>query len=45
MELARHAQQIGADAIIAITPYFWHPTIESLYDYFVRLGTSIDLRF
>jgi len=43
MELARHAQQIGADAIIAITPYFWHPTVESLYDYFVRLGTSIDL--
>ena len=43
MELARHAQQIGADAIIAITPYFWHPTVESLYDYFVCLGTSIDL--
>jgi 4-hydroxy-tetrahydrodipicolinate synthase len=43
MELARHAQQIGADAIIAITPYFWKPTSEGLYDYFVRLGTSIDL--
>jgi dihydrodipicolinate synthase/N-acetylneuraminate lyase len=43
MDLARHAQAIGADAIIAITPYFWHPTVESLYDYFVRLGTSIDL--
>ena len=25
MELARHAQQIGADAMIAITPYFWNP--------------------
>ena len=43
MELARHAQQIGADAIIAITPYFWLPTIDAIYDYFVRLGTSIDL--
>jgi len=43
MELARHAQRIGADAIIAITPYFWKPTSEGLYDYFVRLGTSIDL--
>ena len=43
MELARHAKKISADAIIAITPYFWHPTIESLYDYFVRLGTEIDL--
>jgi 4-hydroxy-tetrahydrodipicolinate synthase len=43
MELARHAHKIGADAIIAITPYFWNPTIEGIYDYFVRLGTSIDL--
>ncbi len=43
MELARHAQQIGADAIIAITPYFWSPTSDALYDYFVRLGTSVDL--
>jgi len=43
MELARHAQRIGADAIIAITPYFWLPTIDAIYDYFVRLGTSIDL--
>ena len=43
MELARHARKIGADAIIAITPYFWKPSPEALYEYFVRLGTSIDL--
>jgi 4-hydroxy-tetrahydrodipicolinate synthase len=43
MDLARHAQKIGADAIIAITPYFWNPTKEAIYDHFVRLGTSIDL--
>ena len=43
MELARHAQQIGADAIIAITPYFWSPTPDALYDYFVGLGTSTGL--
>ncbi len=43
MELARHAQRIGADAIIAITPYFWAPTVDAIYDYFVRLGTSVDL--
>jgi 4-hydroxy-tetrahydrodipicolinate synthase len=43
MALARHAQKIGADAIIAITPYFWNPSAEALYDYFLRLGTSIDL--
>ena len=43
MALARHAQQIGADAIIAITPYFWNPTANAIYDYFVRLGASVDL--
>jgi 4-hydroxy-tetrahydrodipicolinate synthase len=43
MMLARHARQIGADAIIAITPYFWRPAPEAIYDYFVALGTSVDL--
>ncbi|MDP1716733.1 MAG: dihydrodipicolinate synthase family protein, partial [Burkholderiales bacterium] len=43
MDLARHAQQIGADAILAITPYFWNPSPQALYDYFVRIGTAIDL--
>src|ERR1700693_4555190 len=43
MDLAQHAQQIGADAIIAITPYFWNPSQDALYDFYVRLGTSVDL--
>ena len=42
-DLARHAQKSGADAIIAITPYFWKYPPEAIYDHFVRLGTSIDL--
>jgi 4-hydroxy-tetrahydrodipicolinate synthase len=43
MELARHAQAIGADGILAVTPYFWNPALEAIHDYFVRIGTSIDL--
>ena len=43
LALARHAQQIGADAILAITPYFWNPSPQALYDYFVQVGTSVDL--
>jgi 4-hydroxy-tetrahydrodipicolinate synthase len=43
LALARHAQDIGADGILAITPYFWNPSLEAIYDYFVRLATSIDL--
>jgi 4-hydroxy-tetrahydrodipicolinate synthase len=43
MELARHAQDIGADGILAITPYFWTPSREAIHAYFVRLCSSIDL--
>jgi dihydrodipicolinate synthase/N-acetylneuraminate lyase len=43
MALARHAQDIGADGILAITPYFWTPTLEGIEAYFLRLCTSIDL--
>src|SRR5499433_2394497 len=43
MALAQHAQKIGADGILAITPYFWTPTGEAIHDYFVRLCTSIDM--
>src|SRR6266545_4436987 len=43
MELAQHAQRIGADGILAITPYFWTPTRDAIHDYFVRLSTAIDL--
>jgi 4-hydroxy-tetrahydrodipicolinate synthase len=43
MELAQHAQEIGADAIIAITPYFWNPSPQAIYDHYVRLGTAVDL--
>ncbi len=43
--LARHAQEIGADGILAITPYFWTPTREAIYDYFVRLCGAVELQF
>jgi len=43
MELARHAQKIGADGILAITPYFWAPSLEAIYVYFARLCSSVDI--
>ncbi|MGZ8229897.1 MAG: dihydrodipicolinate synthase family protein [Burkholderiales bacterium] len=43
LELARHAQKAGADCLIAITPYFWRVSPQDIYDYFVWLGTSVDL--
>ena len=41
--LARHAQDIGADGILAITPYVWNPSLQAIEAYFVRLCSSIDL--
>jgi 4-hydroxy-tetrahydrodipicolinate synthase len=43
MELARHAQAIGADGILAITPYFWNPSLEAIEAYFLELCRSIEL--
>jgi dihydrodipicolinate synthase/N-acetylneuraminate lyase len=43
MELAQHAQKIGADGILAITPYFWNPSLEAIETYFVALCGSVEL--
>ena len=43
MELARHAQKIGADGILAITPYFWTPSLPAIEAYFVHLCSAIEL--
>jgi 4-hydroxy-tetrahydrodipicolinate synthase len=43
IDLVRHAQAIGADAIIAITPYFWNPSPAAIHDWFMRLGREVDL--
>jgi len=45
LDLAQHAQKIGAEAVISITPYFWNPSAEAIIHHFVRLGTSIDIPF
>ena len=41
--LARHAEKIGADGLLVITPYFWAPTRKSIYDYFVRVCSSVGI--
>lgn len=41
--LAKHAEQTGADAVIAISPYCRRPTHEEMFDAVVRIGTSVGL--
>ena len=43
MELAQHAQAIGADGILAITPYFWNPSLQAIEAYFMTLCSAIEL--
>ncbi len=43
IDIARHAERIGADAVLAISPYVRRPTQEEIYDSVVRLGTATKL--
>jgi 4-hydroxy-tetrahydrodipicolinate synthase len=43
IELARHAQKAGADAVLVVTPYYNKPTQEGLYRHFKAINDSIDI--
>ena len=45
VDLARHAEQIGADCVIAIAPYYWKPTQEALYQHFATIMEATALPF
>jgi 4-hydroxy-tetrahydrodipicolinate synthase len=43
IELAREMRDLGADAILSVTPYYNRPTQEGLYQHFRAVAESIDL--
>ncbi|MDG7000796.1 MAG: dihydrodipicolinate synthase family protein [Nitrososphaerota archaeon] len=43
VRLAKHAEDVGADAVISIVPYHWHPNQEGIYAHFQKLSSSIDI--
>ena len=45
MDLARHAEKIGADCVIAIAPYYWKPSQEGIYEHFAAIMSATDLPF
>lgn len=45
IQLARHAEKIGADSIMAIAPYYWKPPAEGLYEHFAEIMQATDLPF
>ena len=45
IDLARHAEKIGADCITAIAPYYWKPTQDALYEHFSAIISATALPF
>ena len=43
LDLARHAQKIGADMILTISPYCRRPSQNEIFKSIVRIGTHTDL--
>ena len=41
--LAKHAQDIGADAVSAVAPYYYRYDAESLANFYTALGASLNL--
>ncbi len=45
VDLARHSEKVGADAIICISPYYWPVPEEALFDHFMKVATATPLPF
>jgi 4-hydroxy-tetrahydrodipicolinate synthase len=43
IELARHAEKSGADAVLVVTPYYNKPTQEGLYQHFKAINDAIGI--
>ena len=44
-QLARHAAQAGAAAVVAATPYYWTPPAGMLLEHFTQIGRSAGIPF
>jgi 4-hydroxy-tetrahydrodipicolinate synthase len=45
IELTQHAEKAGADAVVAIAPYYWKPTQDQIYEHFAAIMSSTGLPF
>ena len=43
IDLARHAEKSGADAVLVVTPYYNKPTQEGLYRHFKAINDSVGI--
>jgi 4-hydroxy-tetrahydrodipicolinate synthase len=43
LALTRHAKEVGADAVLSITPYYNKPTQRGMIEHFTRIATEVDI--
>ncbi len=43
LDLARHAEKIGADAVASLTPFYYHPGDDAIIDYYRNLSLATKL--
>jgi len=43
VEFSRHAEKVGADAVLIVTPYYNKPTQEGLYQHFKAINDAIGI--
>jgi 4-hydroxy-tetrahydrodipicolinate synthase len=43
VELAKHAEEAGADAVLVVTPYYNKPTQEGMYQHFKAINDAIGI--
>src|ERR1700733_14974695 len=43
ISLSRHAKEVGADAILSVTPYYNKPTQEGIYRHFAAIAEAVDI--
>lgn len=42
-DIAKHAQNVGADGLLSVTPYYNKPTQEGLYQHYKALASSVEI--
>jgi 2-dehydro-3-deoxy-D-pentonate aldolase len=45
IELARHAEGVGVDAVLIVSPFYWKVGEEALFRHFAAVAESVDIPF
>jgi 4-hydroxy-tetrahydrodipicolinate synthase len=43
IEFARHAEKVGADAVLVVSPFYWKVGEEALFRHFAAVAESVDI--